>query len=238
MVGLALVTVVATLGAGLRDSDRERSSSSVDSDYVVISKNGFEPFPAAAGAALPKAPGVTLVSNVRSDQAKAFGDEIMVNGVAPQLRRRLQPQLERGIRRGARPPRERGARSSKRASRTTTACGSATRFSMRSASGRARRLRVAGIQAPTDVQKIDPLLGKVLISQTRLRQLLRRARRTSTRSSTPGAATPAPTPRASRRRCVAFPDAVVQHQGRLGRGAGRAASTTCSTCSTSCSPSR
>ena len=82
MVGLALVTVVATLGAGLRNSDREALESAVDSDYVVTSKNGFEPFPAAAGDALPAAAGVSLVSDVRSDKAKVFGDETTVNGVA------------------------------------------------------------------------------------------------------------------------------------------------------------
>src|SRR5262249_53165801 len=83
MVGLALVTVVATLGAGLRSSDRDALESSVDSDYVVTSKNGFEPFPAAAGDALHGAAGVELVSNVRGDKAKVFGGETIVNGVAP-----------------------------------------------------------------------------------------------------------------------------------------------------------
>ena len=96
MVGLALVTVVATLGAGLRESDREALESSVDSDYVVTSKNGFEPFPAAAGAALPKAPGVSLVSNVRSDKAKAFGDEPTVNGVAANFGRVFNLNWSRG----------------------------------------------------------------------------------------------------------------------------------------------
>src|SRR6185503_5337324 len=38
-------------------------------------------------------------------------------------------------------------------------------FAMRSASGRLVRLRVVGVQGPTEVQKIDPLLGKVLVSE-------------------------------------------------------------------------
>jgi putative ABC transport system permease protein len=164
MVGLALVTVVATLGAGLRSSDREALESSVDSDYVVTSKNGFEPFPAAAGAALPEAPGVSLVSNVRSDKAKAFGDEITVNGVAPDFGDVFNLNWSQGSdavlgRLGA------GGAVVEEGYAEDHGLGVGDPFTMRSASGRLVRLRVVGVQAPTEVQKIDPLLGKVLISQ-------------------------------------------------------------------------
>src|SRR5438093_1979876 len=45
MIGLALVTFVATLGRGLHDSDRSQLQRQVTSDYVVTSGNGFDPFP-------------------------------------------------------------------------------------------------------------------------------------------------------------------------------------------------
>jgi putative ABC transport system permease protein len=83
MIGLALVTVVAVLGAALRDSTQGAVRDQVAADYVVTSQNGFDPFPAAAGDAVADAQGVTLASSVRSDQALANGSEADVTGVDP-----------------------------------------------------------------------------------------------------------------------------------------------------------
>jgi putative ABC transport system permease protein len=163
MVGLALVTVVATLGAGLRSSDREALESSVASDYVITSKNGFEPFPAAAGEAISKAPGVSLVSNVRSDKAKLFGGETIVNGVAPNFGRVFNLNWSQGSGAVLRRLGGSGAVLEKDyAEENHLRVGSP--FEARSPSGKLLRLRVAGIQAPSEVQKIDPLVAKVLIS--------------------------------------------------------------------------
>jgi putative ABC transport system permease protein len=163
MVGLALVTVVATLGAGLRSSEREALNTSVDSDYVVTSKNGFDPFPAAAGDVLTKAAGVSLVANVRADRARVFGDDTFVNGVPPSFGRVFNLSWARGSnavlgrlgRHGA--VVEQGFAEDHR-----LRVGSG--FSIRSPSGELLSLRVAGIRTQTEVQKIDPLVGKVLIS--------------------------------------------------------------------------
>ena len=94
-------------------------------------------------------------------------------------------------------------------------------------------LRVAGIQAPTEVQKIDPLVAKVLISDRAFDALLpaavehlhlrRHARR---RDRGPGSV--------PRKGAHALSRRGRLHQGGLGRQAGRAASTSCSTCSTCC----
>jgi putative ABC transport system permease protein len=163
MVGLALVTVVATLGAGLRESDREALESSVESDYVVTSKNGFEPFPAAAGAALPGTPGVSLVSNVRSDKAKVFGDELTVNGVSANFGTVFNLNWSKGSdavlgRLGS------SGAVLEEGFADDHGLEVGDPFTMRSASGRLVRLRVLGVQAPTEVQKIDPVIAKVLIS--------------------------------------------------------------------------
>ena len=83
MIGLALVTLVATLGASLKSTNRSALEDQVRSDYVVTSDNGFDPFTAAAGKALDGAPGVAVASSVRSDSAEAFGDEGIVTGVDP-----------------------------------------------------------------------------------------------------------------------------------------------------------
>jgi len=81
MIGLALVTVVAVLGAALRNSTQGAVRDQVATDYVVTSQNGFDPFPAAAGDAAAAAPGVALASSVRFDQALADGTEGDVTGV-------------------------------------------------------------------------------------------------------------------------------------------------------------
>ncbi len=81
MIGLALVTFVATLGKGMYESDKDALNRQVRSDYVMTSGNGFDPFPAGAGDALAKAEGVTLSSSVRGDKAKIFDTTIDVAGV-------------------------------------------------------------------------------------------------------------------------------------------------------------
>jgi putative ABC transport system permease protein len=83
MIGLALVTLVATLGASLKSTTRSALDDQVRSDYVVTSDNGYDPFTSDAGKALAEAPGVAVASSVRSDQASAFGQEGTVTGVDP-----------------------------------------------------------------------------------------------------------------------------------------------------------
>jgi putative ABC transport system permease protein len=83
MIGLALVTLVATLGAGLKSTDRNAMKDQVRSDYVVTSDNGYDPFTASAGDALEDAPGVAVASSVRSDQASSFGKDTTVTGIDP-----------------------------------------------------------------------------------------------------------------------------------------------------------
>ena len=83
MIGLALVSVVAVLGASLRDSANSAVEKQIDTDYALTHDNGFDPFPADAGDTLAAAPGVELASSVRFDQALAAGEEVDVTGVDP-----------------------------------------------------------------------------------------------------------------------------------------------------------
>ncbi len=207
MVGLALVTVVATLGAGLRASERGALEGAVSSDYVVTSKNGFEPFSAAAGAALPGTAGVSLVSNVRNDEAKVFGKDTLVNGVAPNFGRVFDVSWTQGsdavfARLGAAGAVVEQGFADDHGLRVGSA------FSLLTASGRRVRLRVAGIQSPTSVQKIDPLIGKVVISNAAFDRSFPRPSNIYSFVDTRGGATAANT--ASLQRALQpFPDAVV-----------------------------
>jgi putative ABC transport system permease protein len=82
MVGLTLVTVVAVLGAGMRSSVESAVTDQVDAAYVLSGKDG-QPFAAAEGDALARAPGVRAASQVRSDRALVGGHERAVTGIDP-----------------------------------------------------------------------------------------------------------------------------------------------------------
>jgi putative ABC transport system permease protein len=84
MIGLALVTLVTLLAAGIITSFR----SSVDkiwknADYAITAQNNFSPIPIAAADAVAKTPGVLAVGNVRVGQTLAFGKKINTTAVNP-----------------------------------------------------------------------------------------------------------------------------------------------------------
>ena len=83
MIGLALVTLVATLGASLKSTDRNALKDQVRADYVVTAENGYDTFTSSAGNALASAPGVAAASAVRNDKASSFGSDIDVTGIDP-----------------------------------------------------------------------------------------------------------------------------------------------------------
>jgi len=82
MIGLALVTFVATLGAGLKSSDKDALAHQVTAGYVVSPKDA-DTFGVAAGRRIATAPGVATASSVRSDQARVLGATATVVGVDP-----------------------------------------------------------------------------------------------------------------------------------------------------------
>jgi len=82
MVGLTLVTVVAVLGAGLRDSQEGAVKEQLHAGYVVDGKQQ-EPFPADEGDALARVPGVKAASQVRSETVLVGPDELQITGIDP-----------------------------------------------------------------------------------------------------------------------------------------------------------
>ena len=96
MIGLALVTLVGTIASSFRASSRSADEDTVSADYVVTSKSGFDTIPADVGAAVARASGVKSVSAVRQDQAKAFGDDAVVNGIAPNFADSVELDFDKG----------------------------------------------------------------------------------------------------------------------------------------------
>src|SRR3954447_1948117 len=89
MIGLGLVALVATLGAGLRDSDRKSLERQVSADYVLTSKNGFDTFTPAATEAVSSSTIVSHAASIREERAKVFGKGQRVDGVDPGIARAL-----------------------------------------------------------------------------------------------------------------------------------------------------
>ena len=84
MIGVALVTFVAVLATGMKESNRGAIEDQIRSDYVVTSQDGFTPFVAGAGDALAEAGApAELVTPVRSELGKVSGDGQYVTGIDP-----------------------------------------------------------------------------------------------------------------------------------------------------------
>ncbi|HEV3229169.1 MAG TPA: FtsX-like permease family protein [Solirubrobacteraceae bacterium] len=85
MIGLALVTLVGVLAAGLRTRFENSVNSVFVANYALTSTDNFTPISTASSGALTHVPGVQVVSGVRGGQGRAFGSRINVTGVAPNV---------------------------------------------------------------------------------------------------------------------------------------------------------
>ena len=105
MIGLALVTLVAVLAAGITSSFRGRRQRLWTDGYAITAEDNFSPIPIAAGNAAAQTPGVEAIANVRGGDAQVFGKTIQATGAQPAGGRDLQPRLGRRLRRRDRRPR-------------------------------------------------------------------------------------------------------------------------------------
>jgi len=81
MIGLALVTLVSVLAAGLKTRFESSVNALFSADYALTSTDNFSPISIASSNAVRKVPGVLVVSGVRAGQGRAFGHRIGVTGV-------------------------------------------------------------------------------------------------------------------------------------------------------------
>jgi len=189
MIGLALVTLVATLGAGMRGTAEDSLDNIVDADYVLTSENGYSTFPAAAGEALAAVDGVEFASNLRSDNALAFDEEIGVMGMDDRFTETFNAFLAGGgnLKLG-----------------TVTGDGAIVResfaekhnleigdeFRITTAAGTPVNVTVAALHAPHSIDKLEPLLGKVALPQEKFDQVFPRPRNLFSFVEIQGDATP------------------------------------------------
>jgi putative ABC transport system permease protein len=83
MIGLALVTLVAVLGQGIRSTFTDAVDRIFVSDYAITAQNNFSPIPTDAAEAAENAPGVEAVASVRTGEALVYGEPTFVTAVTP-----------------------------------------------------------------------------------------------------------------------------------------------------------
>jgi putative ABC transport system permease protein len=96
MIGLALVTVVAVLAAGLKTRFESSVNALFNADYALTSQNGFIPTGTDSAKALVHVPGVTAVAPVRAGEARIFGKRVPVTGTDAQIRKVIRIDLAAG----------------------------------------------------------------------------------------------------------------------------------------------
>ncbi len=83
MIGLALVTLVGVLAAGLRTGFKNSVNKAFVANYAITAENNFSPISIASEQTVRRVPGVRAVSGVRAGRARAFGSNINLTGAAP-----------------------------------------------------------------------------------------------------------------------------------------------------------
>lgn len=84
MIGLALVTLVALLAAGINTTFRKAVNDLWGgADYAITAQNNFDPIPTAAAEAVASVPGVEAVGSVRVGDAQAYNKKIFATAVNP-----------------------------------------------------------------------------------------------------------------------------------------------------------
>jgi putative ABC transport system permease protein len=85
MIGLALVTLVGVLAAGLRSRFEGAVNQLFVANYAVTATNNFAPISVASENVLRSVPGVTVASGLRAGRGRAFGSNINVTGAEPDV---------------------------------------------------------------------------------------------------------------------------------------------------------
>ena len=81
MIGLALVTLVATLAAGITNTFRGAVDDLFTADYAITAQNNFSPIPIDAAEAAAQADGVEEVASTRTGEARVFDSTEFVTAV-------------------------------------------------------------------------------------------------------------------------------------------------------------
>jgi len=96
MIGLALVTLVGVLAAGLRTGFKTNVNKAFIANYAVTATNNFSPIGLASEKAATHVPGVTGVVGIRAGDGKAFGSHVNITGVPPNASQAIKVDWTQG----------------------------------------------------------------------------------------------------------------------------------------------
>jgi putative ABC transport system permease protein len=96
MIGLALVTLVSVLAAGLKTTFENSVNELFNADYALTSTNNFTPISTASAQALEAVPGIETVAAVRTGGGRAFGGKIAVTGVPADISKVVKVRWQHG----------------------------------------------------------------------------------------------------------------------------------------------
>jgi putative ABC transport system permease protein len=96
MIGLALVTLVSVLAAGLKATFDSSVNEIFHADYALTATDNFSPISTASAEVLRGVPGVEAVAGVRAGSGRAFGEEIRVTGVPADVGRVIAVKWQSG----------------------------------------------------------------------------------------------------------------------------------------------
>jgi putative ABC transport system permease protein len=84
MIGLALVTLVATLAAGIIGTFNSAVDDLARGEfYAITAQNNFSPIPVSAAVAAAKTPGLESIASVRAGETSVFGNTRLLTAVEP-----------------------------------------------------------------------------------------------------------------------------------------------------------
>ena len=210
MIGLALVTLVAVLAAGLKSRFESSVNQIFTADYALTATNNFSPISIASAEALHNVPGVQVVSGVRAGSGRAFGSEIQVSGVSADVSKVIDVKWQVGSPAVPAQLGEDGAFVSKDyANSQHLRVGSP--LNVETTTGKVMHLRVRGIFAPP---KGGSPYGDVTISTQRFDAEYQNPQNVFTFINMAGGATAANT-HVLERALSGFPDAKVQTESQF-----------------------
>jgi putative ABC transport system permease protein len=100
MIGLALVTLVATLASGIIKPFKDAVDQLFVADYAITAQNNFDPISPSAARAAAKVPGVEAIASVRGGDGAVLRNGhttvIQVTGAEPQTSKVIAMQWEAG----------------------------------------------------------------------------------------------------------------------------------------------
>ena len=210
MIGLALVTFVGVLAAGLRTHFERSVDETFVANYALTSTDNFSPISIASANALAKVPGVEVVSGVRAGSGRVFGSKVAVTGVTGDVGKVIYIKWKSG---GSRTPELLGLdgafASKDYASENHLHVGSA--FSLETPNGAHVPLTLRGVYEPP---KGGAAFGDVTISSTRFDQLYTNPQNVYTFVNVSGGVSAANTS-ALKSALTGFPDAKLQTKSQF-----------------------